>query len=78
MKLLAKYWLASESPSSAIHWHKCAGTSSLAGLFDLVGSVTNQVMAIYEMGPWARAVEHAVVDAVGEQLGFKAARFLAW
>jgi L-2,4-diaminobutyrate decarboxylase len=27
-------------------------------------------MAIYEMGPWATAVEHAVIDAVGERLGF--------
>ena len=28
----------------------------LAGLFDAVGSVTNQCMAVYEMGPWATAV----------------------
>jgi L-2,4-diaminobutyrate decarboxylase len=27
------------------------------------------------MGPWATAVEHAVVDAVGEQLGFHAGSF---
>src|SRR6185503_9516806 len=26
--------------------------------------------ASYEMGPWETAVEHAVIDAVGEQLGF--------
>ena len=47
----------------------------LAGLFDLVGTITNQCMAIYEMGPWATAVEHAVIDAVGERLGFPAGRF---
>lgn len=55
--------------------HQVPAPVPLAGLFDLVGSVTNQVMAIYEMGPWATAVEHAVVDAVGEQLGFKASAF---
>ena len=47
----------------------------LAALFDFVGSVTNQVMAIYEMGPWATAVEHAVIDAVGERLGFQPGKF---
>ncbi|HEX4413245.1 MAG TPA: pyridoxal-dependent decarboxylase [Lacipirellulaceae bacterium] len=50
--------------------HQVPAPVPLAGLFDLVGSVTNQVMAIYEMGPWATAVEHAVVDAIGERLGF--------
>ncbi len=55
--------------------HQVPAPVPLAGLFDLVGSVTNQVMAIYEMGPWATAVEHAVVDAVGEQLGFTAGTF---
>jgi L-2,4-diaminobutyrate decarboxylase len=50
--------------------HQVPAPVPLAGLFDLVGSVTNQVMAIYEMGPWATAVEHAVVDAVGDRLGF--------
>lgn len=55
--------------------HQVPAPVPLAGLFDLVGSVTNQVMAIYEMGPWATAVEHAVVDAIGEQLGFAAGKF---
>jgi L-2,4-diaminobutyrate decarboxylase len=32
-------------------------------------------MAIYEMGPWATAVERAVLAAVGEQLGFPAGTF---
>ena len=32
-------------------------------------------MAIYEMGPWATAVEHAVIDAVGERLGFQPGKF---
>jgi L-2,4-diaminobutyrate decarboxylase len=32
-------------------------------------------MAIFEMGPWATAVEHAVIDAVGEKLGFEPGKF---
>lgn len=55
--------------------HQVPAPVPLAGLFDLVGSVTNQVMAIYEMGPWATAVEHAVTEAVGERLGFTPGQF---
>ncbi len=55
--------------------HQVPAPVPLAALFDLVGSVTNQVMAIYEMGPWATAVEHAVIDAVGERLGYEAGQF---
>jgi L-2,4-diaminobutyrate decarboxylase len=55
--------------------HQVPAPVPLAGLFDLVGTVTNQVMAIYEMGPWATAVEHAVIDAVGERLGFTPGKF---
>lgn len=55
--------------------HQVPAPVPLAALFDFVGSVTNQVMAIYEMGPWATAVEHAVVDTVGERLGFRAGQF---
>lgn len=55
--------------------HQVPAPMPLAALFDLVGSITNQCMAIYEMGPWATAVEHAVVGAVGERLGFEPGRF---
>jgi L-2,4-diaminobutyrate decarboxylase len=55
--------------------HQVPPPVPLAALFDLVGSVTNQAMAIYEMGPFATAVEHAVVAAVGEQLGFAPGTF---
>lgn len=55
--------------------HQVPAPVPLAAMFDLVGSITNQVMAIYEMGPWATAVEHAVVEAVGQRLGFPAGRF---
>jgi L-2,4-diaminobutyrate decarboxylase len=55
--------------------HQVPAPVPLAGLFELIGSVTNQVMAIYEMGPWATAVEHAVIDAMGERLGFTPGHF---
>ena len=55
--------------------HQVPASMPLAGLLELVSSVTNQVMAIYEMGPWATAIEHAVVEAVGRQLGFTPGQF---
>lgn len=50
--------------------HQVPASVPLAGLFDAVGSVTNQVMAIYEMGPWATAVENAVVAKLMSYLGW--------
>ncbi|MBN1630750.1 MAG: aminotransferase class I/II-fold pyridoxal phosphate-dependent enzyme, partial [Thermoleophilia bacterium] len=50
--------------------HQVPAPVPLAGLFDAVGSVTNQVMAIYEMGPWATAVEQAMVRELGEAIGW--------
>ncbi|MCA9040071.1 MAG: hypothetical protein KDA65_06990, partial [Planctomycetaceae bacterium] len=32
--------------------HQVPASVPLAGLFDALGAVTNQVMAVYEMGPW--------------------------
>jgi L-2,4-diaminobutyrate decarboxylase len=55
--------------------HQVAASVPLAALFDLVGSVTNQGMAIFEMGPFATAVERAVVTAVGEKLGYAPGTF---
>lgn len=55
--------------------HQVPPPVPLAGLFDMIGSVTNQAMAVFEMGPWATAVEHAVIGAVGERLGFCAGQF---
>jgi L-2,4-diaminobutyrate decarboxylase len=55
--------------------HQVPASVPLAALFDVIGSVTNQVMAIYEMGPWATAVERAMIAAVGEQLGFTPGSF---
>lgn len=50
--------------------HQVPANVPLAALFDAVGSATNQVMAIYEMGPWATAVECALVNALCEKVGW--------
>ncbi|MGH7202251.1 MAG: pyridoxal phosphate-dependent decarboxylase family protein, partial [Planctomycetaceae bacterium] len=55
--------------------HQVPAPVPIAGLFDAVGSVTNQVMAIYEMGPWATAVEHALVEELGQLVGWRSGEF---
>jgi L-2,4-diaminobutyrate decarboxylase len=55
--------------------HQVPASIPIAGLFDALGSVTNQVMAIYEMGPWATAVEHALVDRLGRMIGWQPGEF---
>lgn len=52
--------------------HQVPASVPLAGLFDAVGSMTNQPMAIYEMGPWATAVEHALVRSLCRKVGWDA------
>lgn len=51
--------------------HQVPAPIPLAGLFEAVGSVTNQVMAVYEMGPWATAVEQAMVQKLAKYLGWR-------
>lgn len=51
--------------------HQVPAPVPFAGLFDAIGSITNQVMAVYEMGPWATAVELAMVKTLAEYLGWK-------
>lgn len=51
--------------------HQVPAPVPIAGLFDAIGSVTNQPMAIYEMGPWATAVEYAMVGRLAECLGWQ-------
>lgn len=74
---LAKHSLARGQNLHHPHYvgHQVPAPVPLAALFDLMGTATNQVMAIYEMGPWATAVEHAVIDSVGELLGFAPGQF---
>ncbi len=55
--------------------HQVPASLPLAGLFDAVASVTNQVMAVYEMGPWATAVEIALIELIGKEIGFPAGEF---
>ena len=55
--------------------HQVPAPVPLAGLFDAIGTVTNQVMAVYEMGPWASAVERALIDALGESIGWRRGEF---
>jgi len=55
--------------------HQVPAPVPLAGLFDAIGSVTNQVMAIYEMGPWSTAVEQAMCGKLAEYLGWKPGSF---
>ena len=55
--------------------HQVPAPVPIAGLFDAVGSVTNQVMAIYEMGPWATSVERAMVEQLGQRIGWKKDEF---
>jgi L-2,4-diaminobutyrate decarboxylase len=55
--------------------HQVPAPLPLAGLFDTVGAVTNQVMAIYEMGPWSTSVERAMIDILGTHLGWQSGAF---
>ncbi len=55
--------------------HQVPASIPLAGLFDAIGSITNQVMAIYEMGPWATSVEQAFIETLGQEIGFEMDQF---
>ena len=55
--------------------HQVPPPVPLAGLFDAVSAATNQPMAIYEMGPWATAVETALVARLGAKLGYATGTF---
>jgi L-2,4-diaminobutyrate decarboxylase len=55
--------------------HQVPASVPIAALFDVIGSATNQVMAIYEMGPWATAVERALIARVGETIGLPRGEF---
>lgn len=55
--------------------HQVPASLPLAGLFDAITSVTNQVMAVYEIGPWATAVELALIEMIGKEIGFTPGSF---
>ncbi len=50
--------------------HQVPASLPVAALFDALGSATNQVMAIYEMGPWATAAERAMIAQLGAEIGY--------
>lgn len=56
--------------------HQVPAVLPLAPLFDLLGSFANQPMAIYEMGPFATAMERAMIGTLGEYIGWP--RVPAW
>lgn len=63
-----------------LHHPQCAGhqvpaSVPMAGLFDAVSTLTNQVQGVYEMGPWCVSVERAVLARVGETIGFAPGSF---
>jgi L-2,4-diaminobutyrate decarboxylase len=49
--------------------HQVPASVPISGLFDALAAVTNQVMAIYEMGPWATAVERSLIETWGSRIG---------
>lgn len=51
--------------------HQVPATVPVAGYFDAIGQITNQVNAVYEMGPWITAIERAVSDRLAGYLGWK-------
>ncbi len=55
--------------------HQVPASVPISGWFDAVGSVTNQPMAIYDMGPWATAAEWAMVDRLGRSIGWTPGTF---
>ncbi len=55
--------------------HQIPPPLPLASVFEFAASTVNQGMAIYELGPWATAVEKVMVQTLGEQLGFKPGTF---
>lgn len=70
--LLVDQMLASGQNLHHPHYigHQVPASVPLAGLFDAVGTMTNQVMAIYEMGPWSTAVEYALIRKLSEKAGW--------
>ena len=55
--------------------HQVPAPLPLVGLFDAITTMTNQVQGVYEMGPWGIAAERAVIDQIGQQIGYPAGEF---
>ncbi len=66
--------------SQGLHHPHCAGhqvpaVMPLAGWFDAMTALSNQVQGVYEMGPWSVAVERAVLQEIGKEIGFREKTF---
>jgi len=55
--------------------HQVPAPLPLVGLFDAITTMTNQVQGVYEMGPWGIAAERAVMDLIGQQIGYQSGEF---
>lgn len=55
--------------------HQVPASIPLAGLFDALGAMTNQVMAVYEMGPFVTAVEKVLAERLGAKIGWPEGTF---
>ncbi len=51
--------------------HQVPPSHAMAGLFEVLGSVTNQATGIYEMGPFSSAAERVLIQELGSRLGWK-------
>ena len=51
--------------------HQVPPPIPLSGLFDAIGAVTNQPMAVYEMGPWATAAEQVMMNELARYIGWE-------
>jgi len=51
--------------------HQVPASVPIAGLFDAIVAVTNQVMAVFEVSPWATAVETALIEKLGTAIGWE-------
>lgn len=55
--------------------HQVPAPLPLVGLFDAVTTMTNQVQGVYEMGPWGIAAERAVIEQIGNRVGYQGDEF---
>lgn len=55
--------------------HQVPPPVPIAALFEAISALSNQGMAVYEMGPWASAVEALMVELLGRKIGFSDGEF---
>lgn len=55
--------------------HQVPPSAPIAGLFDALGSTSNQAMGVYEMGEFSTAAERAIGERLAEYLNWPANEF---